>query len=164
MEEYERLRQEFESPAFRDKRKKEFGNTCCNCGSKEKMEYHHVVPLKMGGTNNLTNIKPVCQECHCKAHNKIFRRTWNNGRPKAIEYEEAESILDRYFNLEIGMKEAKKIMGIANGNKTTWYRLTKEYKEKHDVPKDFYNNIDLLDSQKKRVETLIDNKIEKICL
>ena len=55
-------------------------------------------------------------------------------------------------------------MGIANGNKTTWYRLTKEYKEKHDVPKDFYNNIDLLDSQKKRVETLIDNKIEKICL
>ena len=144
--------------------KKHCGDTCGNCGSKENIEYNHVVPLKMGGTNNLTNIKPVCQECHCKAHNKIFRRTWNNGRPKAIEYEEAESILDRYFNLEIGMKEAKKIMGIADGNKTTWYRLTKEYKEKHDVPKDFYNNIDLLDSQKKRVETLVDNKIEKICL
>ena len=164
MGDYEKLRQEFESPSFREKMKKELGNTCCNCGSKEKIEYHHIVPLKNGGTNNLGNITPLCQECHCKAHNKIFRRTWNNGRPKAIEYEEAEPILDRYFNLEIGMKEAKKLMGIADGNKQTWYKLTKKYKEKYDIPKDFYNNIDLLNSQKKRVETRINNEMKKIYL
>ena len=164
MGDYEKLRQEFESPSFREKMKKKLGNTCGNCGSKEKVEYHHIVPLKNGGTNNLGNIVPLCQHCHYKAHNKILKNTYNSGRPKVIEYEEAEPILDKYFNLEIGMKEAKKIMGIADGNKTTWYRLTKEYKEKHEVPKDFYNNIDLLNSQKERIETLIDNKIENICL
>lgn len=161
MGDYEKLRQEFESPSFREKMKKELGNTCCNCGSKEKIEYHHIVPLKNGGTNNLGNITPLCQHCHCKAHNKIFRRTWNNGRPKAIEYEEAEPILDKYFNLEIGTKEAKELLGVADKNKSTWYRLTKEYKEKHDIPKSFYNNIDLLNSQKKRVETRINNGIKK---
>lgn len=41
---------------------------CINCGSTDNIELHHIVPLIVGGTNNINNIVPVCEECHNKIH------------------------------------------------------------------------------------------------
>ena len=51
---YDKLRQEFQGESFRLNMKSELGNKCVNCGSTENIEYHHIVPLRNGGTNNLS--------------------------------------------------------------------------------------------------------------
>jgi hypothetical protein len=41
---------------------------CANCGSSGEMHVHHIVPLSKGGTNNLTNLKALCRDCHVLVH------------------------------------------------------------------------------------------------
>jgi len=40
---------------------------CQNCGN-EGEHLHHIVPLVVGGTNNLSNLAVLCAECHGKVH------------------------------------------------------------------------------------------------
>ncbi len=49
-----------------EKDKKEIGVLCCNCGSKEELEYHHVVPISLGGKDVNSNIVCLCYPCHQK--------------------------------------------------------------------------------------------------
>ena len=38
---------------------------CIECGKKcEKLEYDHITPLALGGSNDLTNFQGLCQGCH----------------------------------------------------------------------------------------------------
>ena len=50
--------------------KKIKGTTCCNCGinCEENIVYHHVVPISAGGNDIISNIIPVCTECHSIIH------------------------------------------------------------------------------------------------
>ena len=42
---------------------------CQNCGiSNVKLHCHHIVPLNKGGTNNLSNLITLCEDCHAKVH------------------------------------------------------------------------------------------------
>ena len=47
---------------FRDEVKHWYGDICANCGSSESIEYHHIVPLALGGTNRITNFAPLCHK------------------------------------------------------------------------------------------------------
>lgn len=143
MEEYKQLRQEFTKPSFRKYIKEQCGEICVNCGSDNNIEYHHIIPLINGGTNKISNIVALCQQCHYIAHQKSKPKEYKGGRPKAIEFKDAEPILHRYFNLEIGSKETKELLGLSNKNKSTWYRLTSEYKQKYNISYKFRNNIDI---------------------
>ena len=77
----------------------------------------------------------------------------NGGRPRKISFEDAEPILEKYFDVKIGAKETKKLLGISQKSHNTWSDLLNEYKEKHNI-NEFYNRIDLYESQDKRVKTL----------
>lgn len=44
------------------------GTKCCNCGSKEDLQYHHIVPTELGGNDILSNMCCVCGNCHHKIH------------------------------------------------------------------------------------------------
>lgn len=44
------------------------GRVCVNCGSTEDIEYHHIVPISLGGNDILSNICPLCHCCHAKIH------------------------------------------------------------------------------------------------
>ena len=35
------------------------GNICCNCGETDHIEYHHIVPLALGGNDIESNIVPA---------------------------------------------------------------------------------------------------------
>lgn len=48
--------------------KDQIGIQCCNCGSKEELEYHHVVPVSLGGRDINSNIVCLCYPCHQKIH------------------------------------------------------------------------------------------------
>lgn len=41
---------------------------CGNCGSTVGLMVHHIVPLSKGGTNSLSNLRTLCEECHKKLH------------------------------------------------------------------------------------------------
>jgi 5-methylcytosine-specific restriction endonuclease McrA len=45
--------------------RKRDGERCCNCGSTERLQVHHIVPLAKGGDRfALSNLKTLCSDCH----------------------------------------------------------------------------------------------------
>lgn len=50
------------------------GTICCNCGESnpEKIQYHHIVPLSLGGKDILSNIVAICEKCHSKIHSITY--------------------------------------------------------------------------------------------
>lgn len=37
---------------------------CANCGSSELLEYDHVIPLALGGSNDVRNLQLLCADCN----------------------------------------------------------------------------------------------------
>ena len=58
------------------------GLKCANCESIEGLEYHHIIPLSLGGSNLLSNYVCLCYKCHALMH----------GRKEAINISEATKI------------------------------------------------------------------------
>ena len=44
---------------------------CVECGSKENLEYDHIIPFSRGGSNTTRNIQLLCEKCNKKKSNKI---------------------------------------------------------------------------------------------
>lgn len=40
------------------------GGKCAQCGSREKIEYDHIVPVSKGGSNTARNIELLCEKCN----------------------------------------------------------------------------------------------------
>lgn len=59
--------------------------TCQDCGSKERLEVHHIVPFRDTMDNSLNNLKTLCKSCHVKADNEIIykqraEKMFHNGK------------------------------------------------------------------------------------
>ncbi len=61
-----------------DRLKAKYGNRCLACGWPEQpdelLTYDHIVPLVKGGSNNISNLQPLCNTCN--------RRKWT----RTIDY------------------------------------------------------------------------------
>lgn len=123
---YQELRSEFNTIAHHLRKT---GAVCANCGSAESVEWHHIVPLSKGGTNNLSNIVPLCRRCHFGAHQKVWKgEAHRTGRPKKQPPKGYKNILDDYFAGNIKRKECLRQLGITNNRLTEiWW-----YNEYHD--------------------------------
>ena len=50
----------------------QYGNKCLACGEhKGKLTADHVIPLSRGGSNDITNIQPLCASCNSRKHDQI---------------------------------------------------------------------------------------------
>lgn len=60
-------RRRFSETAY-ERRLDEFNRCCALCGIKTGgaagLEWDHVLPLKMGGDDELANLQPLCRGCH----------------------------------------------------------------------------------------------------
>jgi hypothetical protein len=152
MEDYKRLKSEFTNHTFRKILKDTYDDKCFNCGNECEVEYHHIVPLSLGGTNRLTNIVPLCSECHKKAHGSVnIRKTFKSsksGRKKEVAPSDYEEILWQYVYGEIGRKGCQRMLGLSEGAKIQekWYY--KEFLEQNGI-KYHKNSVDLLISKNK---------------
>ena len=44
------------------------GHRCGNCGSTNNLHVHHIVPMSKGGSNILSNLRTLCEDCHARLH------------------------------------------------------------------------------------------------
>jgi len=49
-----------------------YDHQCLSCGSTERLEADHIVPLALGGRNEADNIQPLCRTCNASKHTKII--------------------------------------------------------------------------------------------
>jgi len=47
------------------------GGRCSRCGSRENLEYDHIVPLAKGGSNTGRNVELLCEKCNRSKADKI---------------------------------------------------------------------------------------------
>jgi hypothetical protein len=44
---------------------------CVRCGSRENLEYDHIVPVSKGGSNTVRNVELLCESCNRQKGNRI---------------------------------------------------------------------------------------------
>jgi hypothetical protein len=47
------------------------GGKCVKCGSQESLEFDHIIPVSVGGSNTARNIQLLCERCNRKKGNNI---------------------------------------------------------------------------------------------
>ena len=162
----ENTRKEFSRESFRKKLRKELGERCYNCDSIEFIEYHHIVPVVYEGTNKLTNIVPLCINCHYKAHSKTniegierAKKEKTVGRKHSIPYEVCYPFIVDYIYGRIGKKEFKARCGYSEKYKLDKCAYIERYKEENNITS-FKNAIDVIIANGKLVENKYVGYIE----
>lgn len=118
------------------------GCTCINCGATENIEYHHIVPLCVGGTNRLTNIVPVCLRCHKAIHGEKDYREYAATKKKPEKKNKAyDDAIQDYINCRIDQETLKSILGVKKALSSNGYY--KRFLSSHGI-KTVVNKIDAL--------------------
>lgn len=139
------LRKEYNRQSFKKLLRKVLGCNCVNCGSDIGIEYHHIVPLALGGTNRLTNIVPLCNICHEKAHGsrniRQIKGSVNGGRKRVPLPDNYEEILWKYMYGEIGKSECEQLLNVKGTSKLNDRPFMKEFIAKYNIVS-YINKID----------------------
>ena len=48
-----------------------YGDACVYCGSTDRIEKDHIIPLARGGSDSIGNVVPACYDCNRSKHSKF---------------------------------------------------------------------------------------------
>lgn len=135
------------------------GEKCCNCGSNEDIEYHHIIPVSLGGKDIISNMCCLCRKCHSLLHFgrtlqgnhselikngiKEYRKNGKHWGKPAANYEELmKSIAENSTLFKGGTLPESEIMKLNNVKSTCYYKYRKQLLEdlklepwRHSFPK-----------------------------
>lgn len=137
--------------SFREALKERYGTKCYICGE-EGAEYHHVVPLWMGGEDTINNFIPLCRWHHMLCHKGHSMRgaIKGGGRKRATaKVGGYKYILDDYIECRIGTQECKRALGISDATGISDRKWFREYLKEKGI-KAHRNNVDILRSRVNR--------------
>ena len=97
------------SPGTRERILKRDEN-CLRCGSKTKLEVHHIHPVRAGGENEDSNLATLCENCHRVAH--AGSKTTTETAYNIDEFEdwlesESENSVSTYYAPKIRIEQAQ---------------------------------------------------------
>lgn len=69
------------------------GYQCEECGATEKLQVHHIIPLSKGGSNDLSNLKVLCERCHALKHPHLIYKVIRESKRESLECEHCHKIL-----------------------------------------------------------------------
>lgn len=66
---YDAVKKQFHGPSWQTRRKyhRQQEPECHICGTTEKLNVHHIIPIMSGGTNDKWNLMTLCVSCHNRA-------------------------------------------------------------------------------------------------
>lgn len=135
---------------------------CLGCGEPiDKPEWHHIVPVAVGGQDRITNIVPLCHACHSAiTFMKPVQEYMREGYEASKEYktigrkpeipENSDAILEDYFRCRIPKSVAAERLGKSGHFVESRFYI--DYKKSRDIVES-RNNIDLRMSIHGRIET-----------
>jgi len=110
-------RKEYDRMRFSGELARKCGTECVSCGSKENIEYHHIIPLALGGSNRIRNIVPLCHRCHKVAHGihhmSCYAASNNGGRKPKCDDETAFRALDLMLDGQIGNRKCSEMLNLS---------------------------------------------------
>lgn len=123
------------------------GAACSCCKTTVGIEWHHIVPLFLGGTDEITNIVPLCHACHMAAHHGRDISHYDGlvrsgGRHPKVPDEEAFRALDLLLAGEIGNKRCKELMGLSDRTQPFNTKQAEKYFGEHSISR-ARNNLDV---------------------
>jgi hypothetical protein len=107
---------------------------CQNCLDTEDLVIHHIVPLIVGGTNHLTNLCVLCEDCHAKIHrntdeNKISIKELSIAGLHKKKLKDSEDMVEAAEMYKDGLLTVKEITKITGVSRSALY----EYLKKNDI-------------------------------
>ena len=134
------IRDEFQRMMHSGEIQNSVGTSCVNCGCTESIEYHHIVPVLLGGTNNIRNIVPLCHKCHMAANrgrhiNDYRQYTKKMGRHLIVSDADAFKAYDMLLSGEIGSYTCKKLLKCSENTKIKDSKQYKRWCEEHGILK-----------------------------
>lgn len=88
-------------------------------------------PLFLGGKDVITNIVPLCHQCHkaahCGRHVSHYAASSNGGRKTKATGDKAEFVFEAYLNGEIGNRKACEMLGYADGARIRGVKAFKQF-------------------------------------
>lgn len=139
-----KTKQETVNVRWRKNIAREKGTACYFCGAKP-VEYHHLIAIKDGGTNDPKNIIPLCHYHHRLIHRQKVSKyvTGRGGRHTKISQEDANPIFDMYCGGEIGRWKLHELIGYSHKTEMKNLRIFQKYLESKGI-EDMRNNIDVI--------------------
>lgn len=49
---------------------------CASCSKKRPLTKDHIIPVIQGGTDDISNIQPLCRPCNSSKHGRAMRYEW----------------------------------------------------------------------------------------
>ena len=120
---------------------KEKGTICINCQQNKNNEiiFHHIVPLSLGGKDILSNIVPLCSDCHSLihfgakkniSHSSLIKKglqksTKRNGRPPITKDTIPQDFKEYYPLIKNKQKNISEAARELHHSRTTIYKYIK---------------------------------------